>query len=45
MTADNPRALVPVFQGNDEIHQSIHSSFRACLALPALQIGTAQMLS
>lgn len=41
MTADNPGALVPVFQGNDGIHQSILRSFRACLALPALH--TAQM--
>lgn len=41
MTADNPSALVPVFQGNEGIHQSILRSFRACLALPALH--TAQM--
>lgn len=43
MTADNPGALVPVFEGNDGIHQSILRSFRACLALPALNIDTAQM--
>lgn len=42
MTADNPGALVPVFQGNDGIYQSILRSFRACVALPALWIDTAQ---
>lgn len=42
MTADNPRALVPVFQGNDGIQQSILRSFRACLALPVLRIDSAQ---
>lgn len=45
MTADNPRALVPAFQGNDEIQQSIQRSFGACLALLPLQIDTAQMQS
>lgn len=43
MTADNPGAFVPIFQGNDGIHQSILGSFRARLALPALWVGTAQM--
>lgn len=33
MTADNPGALVLVFQGNDGIHQSMLRSFRACLTL------------
>lgn len=43
MTADNPGALVPVFQGNDGIRQSIMRSFRACLTHPAPWIDTAQM--
>lgn len=42
MTADNPCALVPVFQGNDGIRQSTLRSFRACLALPSIWIDTAQ---
>lgn len=33
MTADNTGALVPVFQGNYGIHQSIPNTYNAYLAL------------
>lgn len=39
MTADNPVALVLVFQGNDGIHQSVPRSCVACLSLPAVGIA------